>query len=96
MVAHIVTCPYFHKAAPVLRHVKNRRGSARYRCKDCDRTFTLEPNPRLLTPDKEQRILDALSERLSIEAVVIVFSALMPWVSGWSRTHFAPLSPRQL
>jgi transposase-like protein len=70
MVSHVVTCPYCHKAEPVLRHGKNRRGgSTRYRCKDCKRTFTLEPNPRLLTPEKEQRIIDALSERLSIEAV---------------------------
>ena len=69
MVTQVISCPYCQKAEPVARHGKNRRGSTRYRCKDCKRTFTLEPNPRLLTPEKEQRILDALSERLSIEAV---------------------------
>jgi len=44
-------------------------GSARCRCKDCKKTFTPRPNSRAVTPEKEQRILAALSERLSIDAV---------------------------
>lgn len=69
MVSDIITCPSCHKAEPVVRFGYNRCGSARCRCNACKKTFTPKPNSRAVTPEKEQRILAALSERLSIEAI---------------------------
>ena len=47
----------------------NRGGTARCPCNDCKRTFTPQPNSRKVTPEKEQHILDALAERLSMDAI---------------------------
>jgi transposase len=69
MVAEIVRCPFCQQSAPVVRFGYNRCGTARCRCKACARTFTPKPVSRAVTPEKEQAILAALSERLSVEAV---------------------------
>ena len=68
MIVEITACPYCHKAESVGKHGTNRGGTARCRCRACNKTFTPHPNPRCVTEDDEQRILKALSERLSIEA----------------------------
>jgi transposase-like protein len=68
MVAQLTACPYCNETAPVLRHGTNRGGTARCRCKACDKTFTPKPNSRKTTPETEAKILRALEERLSIEA----------------------------
>jgi transposase-like protein len=69
MVAPAIVCPHCDQAAPVVRHGTNRGGTARCRCKDCNKTFTPQSNSRKTTPETEQKILRALEERLSIEAV---------------------------
>ncbi len=69
MVADLTACPYCRETEPVVKFGRNRSGTARCRCNACGRTFTPEPNPRRVTAQKEQRILDALAERLSIDAV---------------------------
>lgn len=68
MVIETICCPFCQQAEPVVRFGYNRCGTARFRCKDCNKTFTPAPVSRAVTPEKEQRIIDALSERLSIEA----------------------------
>ena len=68
MVAHVITCPFCQQAEPVLRHGTNRGGTTRCRCKDCNKTFTPQPNTRKTTPETEHKIVRALEERLSIEA----------------------------
>jgi transposase-like protein len=68
MVAPTIVCPHCHQAEPVVRHGTNRGGTARCRCKDCNKTFTLNPKVRKTTPETEEKILRALQERLSIEA----------------------------
>jgi len=68
MVAQLTTCPYCQQTEPVVRHGTNRGGTARCRCKDCNKTFTPQPNSRKTTPETEAKILRALEERLSIEA----------------------------
>jgi len=73
MVAHVIACPHCHKAEPVIRHGTNRGGTARCRCKECDKTFTPVPNPRKTSPEREAQVLAALSERLSIAAVARMF-----------------------
>src|SRR4028119_1164839 len=68
MVAHVITCPICHQTEPVARHGTNRGGTTRCRCKDCNKTFTPQPNARRTTPETEHKIVRALEERLSIEA----------------------------
>ncbi len=68
MVAHVITCPFCQQAEPVVRHGTNRGGTARCRCKACNKTFTPQPNTRKTTPQTEEKIMRALEERLSIEA----------------------------
>ena len=68
MVAQLIACPFCHQAEPVVRHGTNRGGTARGRCKDCNKTFTPQPNTRRTTPETEEKIVRALQERLSIEA----------------------------
>ena len=63
-----VCCPHCGEAEPVVRYGYNRGGTAKCRCKDCRKIFTPKPNPRVTTPETEERILRCLSERLSIEA----------------------------
>ena len=74
MVAQTIACPHCRKSEPVIRHGTNRGGTARCRCKDCQKTFTPAPNPRKTTPEREAQVLAALSERLSIAAVARMFS----------------------
>ena len=69
MVAHLITCPKRHQAEPVIRHGKNRGGTAQCCCKACHMTFTHAPNARKTSPQRESQVLSALSERLSIAAV---------------------------
>jgi transposase-like protein len=73
MVAHLIVCPHCHKTEPVIRHGTNRGGTARCRCKDCNKTFTPVPSPRKTSPQREAQVLTALSERLSISAVARMF-----------------------
>jgi len=65
----VVRCPHCFESDPVVRFGYNRGGTARCQCKTCNKTFTPKPNPRVVTPEKAQSIVDAASERLSIEAI---------------------------
>ena len=60
-----VSCPTCHNKAHIIRFGTNRSGSVRCRCKVCGKTFTLSPNSRALTTDKEAQIERALAERVS-------------------------------
>jgi transposase-like protein len=68
MVAEVTSCPFCQRSDAVVRHGTNRGGTARCRCRTCERTFTPRPNPRLTTTETEEAILRCLGERLSIEA----------------------------
>jgi transposase-like protein len=69
MVSKIIACPYCQATAPVVRYGTNRSGSARCQCTACERTFTPKPHSRRVTEEKEEAILRALEERLSLEAI---------------------------
>jgi transposase-like protein len=64
----LTLCPHCQQAEPVVRYGYNRGGTAKCRCKDCNKIFTPQPNLRTTTPQTEAKILRALEERLSIEA----------------------------
>ena len=69
MVTHVFHCPYCQQAEPVVRFGTNRSGTRRLWCKLCRKTFTPQPRDRSVTPEKEERIAAALTERLSQRAV---------------------------
>lgn len=69
MVSRVVCCPHCQQSEPVVRSGYNRGGSAKCKCKACNRIFTPESNSRRLSAEKEAAILRALEERLSIEAI---------------------------
>lgn len=69
MVTQVVLCPHCHQAEPVIRHGTNRGGTARCRCKACDKTFTPEPNPRRTSEETKAAVERALAERLSQRAI---------------------------
>jgi len=58
------TCPHC-TSARCKRFGSNRSGSARCRCSQCNKTFTLHPNSPAMTHQKEAQIVAALQERIS-------------------------------
>ncbi len=68
-----IACPLCQKPDAVIKHGTNRGGTARLRCKACQKTFTPAPNPRQLSPEKEQLIVNALAERTSQYGIARTF-----------------------
>jgi len=60
-----IPCPFCQKPDAVNKHGTNRGGTARLRCLACNKTFTPNPNPRAVSEEKEQSILNLLTERVS-------------------------------
>ena len=48
-------------------------GTARLRCRACEKTFTPAPNLRLISSEKEQLIVDALAERIPQYSIARTF-----------------------
>ena len=69
MVALVYSCPHCQQAEPVVRFGRNRSGTPRLWCKDCRKSFTPHPKERRLTQEKQEKIQDALGERLSQRAI---------------------------
>jgi transposase-like protein len=65
----VYACPACGLTEPVIRHGTNRGGTMRLRCKACLKTFTPKPNPRRVTPEMEERIWQALQERIAVTAI---------------------------
>ena len=73
MIVHAIACPCCHQAEPVVKHGTNRTGTARCRCKDCNKTFTPQPCSRSLRPETRAAIERALAERLAQRAIARCF-----------------------
>ena len=72
MVTVAFACAHCQQVEPVVRFGTNRSGTQRLWCKRCQRAFTPQPKDRSLTPEKEEQITAALSERLSQRAIARV------------------------
>ena len=69
MVTHVFHCPHCQQAEPVVRFGTHRSGTRRLWCKVCRQAFTPQPRDRRVTPEQEESIAAALTERLSQRAV---------------------------
>ena len=94
MVSETICCPHCGQAEAVVRHGYNRGGTARCRCKQCDKTFTPKPNPRIVTPEKQQAILNALSERLSMDAIARLLHVSKTTIDNTLKKNAAPAQHR--
>ena len=72
MIVITPTCPHC-KSARCKRFGTNRSGSVRCRCNECNKTFTLQPNSRAMTHEKETQIILALQERISQRGIARTF-----------------------
>ncbi len=69
MVVSVTLCPHCEKPDSVVRHGTTTGGTARCRCRACNKTFSPQPKSRRLTPEKRESIERALAERLSQRAI---------------------------
>ena len=65
-------CPFCQQIQPVVYWGTNESKTRRFRCKECNKTFTTEPKSNRIPLEKEQLIAKLLQERLSIEAIARV------------------------
>jgi transposase-like protein len=64
-----IACPHCQRAQNVVRFGKTEAGTQRAQCKDCNKTFALNPKSRAVTAAKEAAIERHLSERTSIRGI---------------------------
>ena len=69
-----ICCPHCGGAQNVIRFGTNRSGTARCRCLDCKKCFTLAPKSRSLTPQKQAAIERALAERIPQSGIARMLS----------------------
>lgn len=60
-----LSCPYCQDVESVIPFGTNRSGTKRCRCKNCGKTWTLNPKYRRLSDEKRADIERALTERIS-------------------------------
>ena len=69
MITYTVTCPHCNQAEPVVKYGKTRGETQRAKCKDCNKTFSINPKSRAVTKQKEEAILRQLEERTTIRGI---------------------------
>ena len=68
-------CPFCEQIQPVVYWGTNESKTRRFRCKNCDKTFTTQPKSNRISAEKEALIGKLLEERLSVEAIARVTNA---------------------
>ena len=64
-----IACPHCQQTKNVVKFGATEAGTKRARCKDCNKTFALNPICRAITPEKEAAILRQLEERITIRGI---------------------------
>ena len=82
---HVYRCP--HCQGESLRKNGHTCGGAqRAFCRDCKRTFVLEPRePRYSAAEREKILAAATQERLSLRAIERTFGPVYRTVSRWAK-----------
>ena len=87
-------CPRCDDARPVLYWGTNESGTRRFRCKDCQFTFTDKPRSNRITAEKEALIVKLLEERLSVAAIARATNAAKRTVYNVLKKKGVPAPPR--
>ena len=95
MYASAPHCPRCDDARPVLYWGTNESGTRRFRCKDCDQTFTAEPKSNRISPEKEALIQRLLEERLSVAAIARATHSAKRTVYNVLKKTGVPAPPRK-
>jgi transposase-like protein len=69
MIATMIACPHCQQTQNVVKFGKTESGTQRAKCKDCNKTFGINPKSRAVTPEKEAAIERHLSERTTIRGI---------------------------
>jgi transposase-like protein len=69
MITFSVTCPHCQQAEPVIKVGFTDSGTQRAKCKDCKKTFAINPKSRAVTPERAEAILRQLEERTAIRGI---------------------------
>ena len=69
MITKIVACPHCQKTETVAKHATTKAGTQRAKCKECNKTFAINPKSRAVTPEKQAAILRLLEERITIRGI---------------------------
>lgn len=72
-VSTTMLCPHCKGEEAVIRHTRNRSGTDRFFCKDCDRAFTPSPRSRQVTEERKALVMNALKEKMPINAICRTF-----------------------
>ena len=72
-VAVVYSCPYCEEVERVRRHGRTLQGTERLYCNVCRRARAPSPKSRSLTAEKEQMILNALSEKTALIGICRTF-----------------------
>ena len=60
-----LACPHCGDTQKVIKKGTNRNKTARCQCNACRKTFTLNPQPRKTSLEREEMVKAALAERIS-------------------------------
>ena len=69
MITFHISCPHCKQPEHVVKYGTTDTGTQRAKCKDCNKTFAINPKSRRVTKEKEDAILRQLEERTSIRGV---------------------------
>ncbi|WP_425503625.1 IS1/IS1595 family N-terminal zinc-binding domain-containing protein [Armatimonas rosea] len=82
-----LTCPHCNSSDALVKHGTNRGGTERCRCLDCKKTFTPNPNPRRVDPQKVKLIEAALEERVPINVILRIFGVSWTTVNNIAKKN---------
>jgi transposase-like protein len=69
MIISTIACPHCNKPENVVKYGTTEIGTQRAKCKDCNKTFAINPKSRAVTPEKEAAILRQFEERTTIRGI---------------------------
>ena len=69
MITYTIACPHCKQTEPIVKYGKTGAQTQRAKCKDCDKTFSINPKSRVVTPEKTEAILRQLEERTTIRGI---------------------------
>lgn len=82
MVIQILECRHC-RSQNAIRHGQDAKGTQRFLCHDCKRTFRERPGTRAHPEDFKARVLAAYHERCSMRGVCRVFGVDRATLSKW-------------